>query len=146
MIAADKGHIVTIASLSSFVPPAGLVHYASTKAAIMSLHEGLSSELRHRYGAPHVKTSIVHPTYVTTRLLQGFEKELKGNGGVIIGTATVSNAIVRQVLSGRGGRVVVPESMSIAKAIRGMPTWLQEIIRDSVSSHTKGAEEVKLSL
>ena len=141
MIAANKGHIVTVASLSSFVPPAGLVHYASTKAAVMSLHEGLMAELRHRYDAPNVKASIVHPTYVNTRLLLGLDKELKENGGVVVGVPTVANAIVRQILSARGGRVVVPESLGTARLIRGMPTWLQEIIRDGAAKHLKGAEE-----
>ncbi|KAI9658008.1 MAG: hypothetical protein M1821_002668 [Bathelium mastoideum] len=142
MIANNKGHIVTLASLSSFVPPAGLVHYASTKAAVMSLHEGLSSELRHRYGARRVKTSIVHPTYVNTRLLHGRDKELRANGGVVITPAQASGAVVKQILSGRGGRVIIPESMGVAKMIRGMPTWVQELIRDNASSHMKGAEEL----
>ncbi|KAI9711293.1 MAG: hypothetical protein M1820_002280 [Bogoriella megaspora] len=143
MISANKGHVVTIASLSSFVPPAGLVDYASTKTSIMSLHEGLTSELRHRYNAPNVKTSIVHPTYVRTRLLGGQEERLKKNGGLIVMAPEVSQAIVKQILSGRGARVIVPERLGIAKAVRGLPTWLQELIRDRASSHTKGAEDVK---
>ncbi|KAL9090909.1 MAG: hypothetical protein Q9165_005117 [Trypethelium subeluteriae] len=144
MISANKGHIITVASLSSFVPPVGLVHYASTKAAVMSLHEGLTSELRHLYNAPNVKTSIVHPTYARTRLLQGFEKEVKENKGVVIDPKLISDAIVRQVLSGRGARVVVPQGMSLAKAIRGMPSWLQERLRDSLAPHTESAKNLLL--
>ena len=108
----------------------------------MSLHEGLGSELRHRYGAPGVKTTIVHPTYVNTRLLQGRDKELRENGGVIVSPSVAAEAIVKQVLSGRGARVIIPQGMGIAKMIRGMPTWMQEIIRDKASSHTKVAEEL----
>ncbi|KAL9066175.1 MAG: hypothetical protein Q9157_007235 [Trypethelium eluteriae] len=144
MISANKGHVVTVASLSSFVPPVGLVHYASTKAAVMSLHEGLTSELRHLYNAPNVKTSIVHPTYARTRLLEGFEKEVKENKGVVIDPKLISDAIVRQVLSGRGARVVVPQGMSLAKAIRGMPSWMQERLRDSLAPHTQSAKDMLL--
>ncbi|KAF2238231.1 dehydrogenase/reductase SDR family member 8 precursor [Viridothelium virens] len=144
MISANKGHVVTVASLSSFVPPVGLVHYASTKAAVMSLHEGLTSELRHLYNAPNVKTSIVHPTYARTRLLEGFEKEVKENKGVVIDPKLISDAIVRQILSGRGARVVVPQGMSLAKAIRGMPSWMQERLRDSLAPHTQSAKDMLL--
>lgn len=42
MLQARKGHIVTIASLASYVSVPGLVSYCATKAGVLAFHEGLS--------------------------------------------------------------------------------------------------------
>jgi len=57
MVERDHGHVVSIASMSSFVVPAQIVAYACTKAALVAFNEGLASELRSRYNAPNVKTT-----------------------------------------------------------------------------------------
>jgi short-subunit dehydrogenase len=53
----NHGHIVTMASASSFISTTQLVTYASTKAAIMAFHEGVAQELRMRYNARRVRTT-----------------------------------------------------------------------------------------
>lgn len=40
MVKNNKGHIVGVASLASFVGAPGIVDYAATKAAVLALHEG----------------------------------------------------------------------------------------------------------
>ena len=57
MIKENHGHVVSIASLASFMVHAGNVDYASTKAAALAFHEGLASELKVRYGANKVRTT-----------------------------------------------------------------------------------------
>jgi all-trans-retinol dehydrogenase (NAD+) len=57
MVERNHGHVVSIASMSSFVVPAQIVAYACTKAAVVAFNEGLASELRSRYKAPDVKTT-----------------------------------------------------------------------------------------
>lgn len=42
MLAARKGHVVTIASMASFVAAPGLVDYACTKIAALYLNDGRS--------------------------------------------------------------------------------------------------------
>ena len=49
MIEAKKGHVVTISSLACFLAAPGMVPYSNSKAAVMSLHEGLMQELRVKY-------------------------------------------------------------------------------------------------
>ena len=46
MIKKKKGHVVTLASMASFLSPPGMVPYCNTKAAVLSLHEGLGQEMR----------------------------------------------------------------------------------------------------
>jgi all-trans-retinol dehydrogenase (NAD+) len=53
----NHGHIVTMASASSFISTTQLITYASTKAAVMAFHEGVTQELRRRYNARRVRTT-----------------------------------------------------------------------------------------
>ena len=57
MIKSNHGHIVTIASMASFLCQASNVDYACTKAAVLAFHEGIGQELAHRYKAPAVRTT-----------------------------------------------------------------------------------------
>lgn len=57
MIQANHGHIVTIASMASFVSQALNVDYAASKAGVMALHEGLRTELKYIYKVPRVHTT-----------------------------------------------------------------------------------------
>lgn len=50
-------HVVTIASLASFLVHARNVDYTCTKAAALAFHEGLSAELKNHYEAPKVRTT-----------------------------------------------------------------------------------------
>ncbi|KAF3920643.1 hypothetical protein ABW21_db0205531 [Orbilia brochopaga] len=66
MVKRDHGHIVTIASLGSFISPAGLGDYAISKHGLVALHETLRQELRHVHKAHKVRTSIINPGWTTT--------------------------------------------------------------------------------
>lgn len=56
MVRRDHGHVVSVASVASYITLAGNVEYSCTKAGVMAFHEGLGQELRHRYGAKSVLT------------------------------------------------------------------------------------------
>ena len=43
MIAKNKGHVITVASTASFLGAAGMVDYCSTKAGVLSFHEGTTA-------------------------------------------------------------------------------------------------------
>ncbi|TID16582.1 dehydrogenase/reductase SDR family member 8 precursor [Venturia nashicola] len=87
-------HVASTASVASFVTCCGLVDYAASKAAAMALNEGLQQELKHRYNAPEIKTSIAHPIYVKTPLVTSCAKSLEESKAVQIGLA---NAILKQI-------------------------------------------------
>lgn len=131
MIEQKKGHIITTASIASFATCAGLVDYAASKAAVLALHEGLGQELKHRYKAPQIRLSIVHPIYVRTKLVISYAKSLERSKAVQIEPQTVADAIVKQILSGRSGQVVLPSWMGFLSRIKGFPSWFQEVIRDT---------------
>jgi all-trans-retinol dehydrogenase (NAD+) len=133
MLAANKGHILTIASAASYIGVAGLADYTATKAAILSFHEALSQEIKLHYNAPNILTTSIHPNWVRTPLIAPVEEELKAGGAVVLEPQDVADAVVRRVLSCRGGQVLLPEDASRVSLLRGVPNWVQEKVRDGVS-------------
>ncbi|KAK7458252.1 hypothetical protein Landi51_01075 [Colletotrichum acutatum] len=59
MIHNNHGHVVTVASMASFVTGVHNVDYSCSKMGALGLHEGLAQEIRHRYKAPRVRTRRV---------------------------------------------------------------------------------------
>ncbi|EWZ28647.1 short chain dehydrogenase/reductase [Fusarium oxysporum Fo47] len=130
MIEKNHGHVITIASMASFITIPSNVDYSCTKAAALAFHEGLAQELKHRYNTTNVKTSIIHPTFVRTPLLE--EHLQKGPfKDQLLDPNIVTDAIVTQILRGKSGQVFLPNSHSFISGIRGFPVWLQELLRSS---------------
>ena len=77
MVKNKKGHVVATASMASYLSPPALVPYCNTKAAVLSLHEGLQQEMRAVYNAPEIKFTVVHPTYAATPMTEPFKHELE---------------------------------------------------------------------
>ncbi|OKO97743.1 hypothetical protein PENSUB_9669 [Penicillium subrubescens] len=122
MVKQNHGHILTVASMASFVTQGKNVSYACTKAAALSFHEGLAQELKHRYNAPKVRT--------TDKQSQNFCLEPE----------TVSDAIVDQLYAGEGAQLILPCRFTFICGIRGFPSWFQELIRDALTSSRKSKD------
>ena len=135
MIARKKGHIMSTASMASFVGVAGMVDYCATKVGLLAFHEGLIQELKYRYKCPEIKTTIVHPGWTRTRLIQRVEEGLKKAGIPILDPKTVADAMVKQILEVKSGQIIL--GPSIASMLRALPTWLQEKLRDGNSQFAK---------
>jgi all-trans-retinol dehydrogenase (NAD+) len=68
--------------------------------------------------------------------------ENKKFAGVCVDIDDVSDAVLKQVLSGKSGQVVLPANLRfVAPAIRGFPSWWQERIRNSSSDLLKTLHE-----
>jgi NAD(P)-dependent dehydrogenase (short-subunit alcohol dehydrogenase family) len=80
MIKVNKGHVMTIASLASFIALPKGADYSATKAAALSFHESLAIELKHIYKADSVLTSVAHPNFVRTPLVKDFGSQLEQGG------------------------------------------------------------------
>ncbi|KAF2739804.1 NAD(P)-binding protein [Polyplosphaeria fusca] len=131
MIANKKGHILSVASLAAFVGLANMTDYCCTKAGLMAFHEGLTQELKHRYGAPQVLTSIVYPSWTQTNLTKAIEKGIRGSGASIVEPADVGKAIAAKVISSTSGQLVL--GPGLAASVRALPMWVQEWIRDRMA-------------
>ncbi|KAL4931223.1 uncharacterized protein BDV17DRAFT_23565 [Aspergillus undulatus] len=154
MLDANHGHVVTMASMASFVGSAGLTAYAASKAALLGVHEGVRQEAKHFYGSgtgdgdgdgdgcesgrrmrSRVRTSIIHPLYVTTPMTSALAQNKAGERShqPFLTAEDVSTAVVKQLVSGDSGQVVVPPSHGVVALLRGVPGWVQELVRDSAS-------------
>lgn len=56
MVKANHGHVITIASMASFVALGEMADYCCSKASALAFHESLRQELRYWYKAPNVRT------------------------------------------------------------------------------------------
>lgn len=132
MIQLDKGHVITVASIASFVALATAADYSASKAGALSFHEALRSELKHLYKSPNVLTTVVHPNFVRTPLVEGFVDRLEGSGVRLLTADQIASEVVAQIKSRRGGQLIIPSSAAGVSGIGGWPTWLQEILRDTI--------------
>jgi short-subunit dehydrogenase len=130
MIAANHGHIITTASMASFGAIGGMVDYACTKASALAFHEGLAQELKSYHSAPKVRTTVVHPSWTRTPLVQQLLDASSKFRPPIMEVETVSDAIVAQVLSGKSGQLILPPRVMPQTLLRSFPSWLQEIGRN----------------
>lgn len=128
MVANNHGMIVTVASLAAYVTVPDMVDYASSKAAAMAFHEGITAELNTRYNAPKVRTVMVNQGYTKTPLFQGYDT---GNAFLMppLEPATVAEAIVKQVLSGHSGQIILPGFGGVSSLLRALPHWYQNRLR-----------------
>lgn len=127
MIAANHGMVVTMSSLTAFFTLPKLVDYSASKAALVSLHEGLGAELTHLYRAPKVRTVLVQPGHVRTALFEGFEQ---GMGLIMpaLQPETVAKAVTKQILTGRSGHVTLPQTGAALTAVRALPSWVISLL------------------
>ncbi|KAG8161333.1 hypothetical protein KVR01_009597 [Diaporthe batatas] len=129
MIANNKGHIVTIASLASFVALPMSIEYSATKAGALAFHEGLACEIKHLYKARGVKTSVVHPNFVRTAMTAPHAEKIEKTQKMM-SVEDISKPVLNQIFSGRGGQLVLPARLNVVTGIRGWPNWIQEALRD----------------
>ncbi|KAK6508821.1 hypothetical protein TWF481_003589 [Arthrobotrys musiformis] len=132
----NHGHIMSLGSLSSYIPITGAADYSATKNGLCALHEALRQELRHVYKADKVRTTIVHPVWTRTPLIKDFEPDLKERGLPTLQLAETIDPIVNLLYSGYGGTLIVPGHLGFAAGIRGWPHWLQEGLRNTFNPYT----------
>jgi len=139
MLAKKKGHIMSVASLASFVTLASAVDYSCTKAALVAFYEGLTQELKHRYKCPQIQTSIVHPNWTKSAITShsAIQAGLKSAGAKIMEPEDVAQAMVDQIIAVKSGQLIV--GPALAAKFRALPLWLQEVVRDSQASIVRGS-------
>lgn len=125
IVAANHGSIVTVASSAAWVTAPRMTEYAASKAAALAFHEGLSAELVSVYNAPKVRTIVVNQGHTKTALFQGFNA-----GGKFFGppleVGTVAEAIVKKVMKGDSGQIILPGFYKLLVAhFRSLPLWMQ---------------------
>ncbi|KAF8867145.1 NAD(P)-binding protein [Acephala macrosclerotiorum] len=140
MIKKNHGHVVTIASMASYVVHAQNVDYSCTKASALAFNEGLHSELKSRYKAPNVRTTVVNPIWIRTPMIEPLVAKPDFKDPVLE-PEDVTAAIVNQVVSGRSGQLILPKEVNFLSTLRAWPSWLQTTVRNNVALLLDFSEE-----
>ncbi|NXA98469.1 RDHE2 dehydrogenase, partial [Melanocharis versteri] len=72
MVACNRGHLVSTASGAGLQGLYSLSDYSASKSAIIGMMEAINSELYHG-GKCGIKTTIICPYFISTRLSKGFK-------------------------------------------------------------------------
>ncbi|NXX34994.1 RDHE2 dehydrogenase, partial [Nicator chloris] len=72
MVACNRGHLVSTASAAGLLGLYRATDYCASKAAIIGMMEAINSELYHE-GKCGIKTTIICPYFISTRLSKGFK-------------------------------------------------------------------------
>lgn len=131
MVTKNHGMVMTIASLASYGLVANLVDYSASKAAALAFHEGLTTELVTRYNAPKVRTLLITPGPVKTSLITGWNQR-DGFLDYMLDPSTVAEEIVKRVLAGQSGQLILPGFASfLLPMLRAMPYWFSIAMRNA---------------
>ncbi|KAF2115585.1 hypothetical protein BDV96DRAFT_599894 [Lophiotrema nucula] len=123
MIEKNHGMVVTVASFAAYLGAPRMVDYASSKAAALNFHEGLTAELATIYKAPKVRTVVMCQSYTRTKLFEGFDSNA-------LYPETVAEEIVKAVLEGRSKHILMPQTgWLLIPRIRSLPLWMQYGLR-----------------
>jgi short-subunit dehydrogenase len=124
LVKADHGMVVTVASFAAWMTVPDMVDYAASKRAAQAFHEGLTAELPTRYGAPRVRTVVVNQGYTKTALFTGYRNDSPFMLPALE-PETVAEAVVRHVLTGRSGQIILPRFGATLTALAAFPNWYQ---------------------
>ncbi|TRM68197.1 hypothetical protein BD626DRAFT_450552 [Schizophyllum amplum] len=70
MIEQKTGHVITMSSALGFAGTAQMTDYNASKAAVISLNKSLRYELDKRYHCPGIRTTVVCPGHVWTKMFR----------------------------------------------------------------------------
>ncbi|BCS21148.1 uncharacterized protein APUU_21580S [Aspergillus puulaauensis] len=132
MIQRNHGHIFNVASMSAYIPPPGLADYAASKAGLIAFHECLMQEFRAQ-NAPKVRASLAVLSFTKTPLFKG-ETNQPRFFMPLLHVDTVVDAVVDTLTSGLSQTVFLPGIFSYFAGLRGMPDWVQDLVRGGTKS------------
>lgn len=119
--------------------------YAMSKAAALAFHEVLKAELRARHRATNVRTTIVCPTKVATKLGATLADHPNQFITPTLLPETVARRVMRSLENGLSEHLMMPAFAEILPAMRGVPIWLKrfvELVRASLNAHSQCSRHI----
>jgi len=128
MIAANRGHIVTVASAAGLVPLRRGVSYSASKHAAVGFHDSLRQELRK--DAPNVGTTLVTPFYVNTGMFEGAHGKYQFLMPIVEADVAVTRIML--AVARNRHRVIMPRTAAAAYLLRTVPTRMGDFFMDQL--------------
>ena len=142
MLASETGGtIVTISSVLGKLGASHLSDYTAAKAGLIALHSSLRAELASPNapdGAEYIRTILVTPGQLSTRLFAGVESPSSFLGPVVE-PVELAREIVNMIDSGESGQISMPLYARWIEWLHVLPVSLQRLAR-SVSGMDKAME------
>ncbi|VUC32743.1 unnamed protein product [Clonostachys rosea] len=126
----NHGHFLVVASQTGYMATAGATDYCSSKAAAISIYEGLHSEMKHVHKASAVRISCISPSHVQTAMFDGIQSV---PGMASLTPQYLAKTIEGILKSGRAQNLVVPASVGLSTLVRTLPDWIRVFLQDSAA-------------
>ncbi|KAL6230147.1 hypothetical protein BDW75DRAFT_223416 [Aspergillus navahoensis] len=147
MIKRNSGHFLITASATAYTTTAYMVDYSATKAAALSIWEGLQAELAHVYKAPKVRCSVICPSLIKTKMFDGLNNP-DNFFAPPLEPDYVAQLMADCLLSGQAQHIFCPSAAgNIVTYLRAWPSWMRVGIQAAtykVASDLKGHDPLAL--
>ncbi|KAG8218547.1 hypothetical protein J3R82DRAFT_4188 [Butyriboletus roseoflavus] len=148
MIERNSGHIVTLASVMSFVGTVQMSDYSASKAALLNMHESLRYELDKRYHSPGIRTTLVCPGYIRTPLFS--TAAIPDNVFYRffippLAPVTVVKAIITALDSQESRMIHLPFYAYIALIMKLLPSFLRDFAQKLTCADTIMKDFIKVT-
>lgn len=123
------GSLITISSVLASLGASHLSAYAASKAALSAYHASLTAELS--FGAPQVKTILVAPGQLDTRMFHNVKLRgwLRNFLAPVVGAGELAVRIVEMVDRGDGGVVSEPAYARWIAWLHVLPAGMERVAR-----------------
>lgn len=128
MLRESRGTIVTVSSVLGHLGAANLSAYTASKAALLALHHSLRAELAQIPEAAEIKTILVTPGQMSTKMFADVEPP----STFFAPTATpadLGKSIIRLIERGESGEVAIPLYSQYIGFFTMLPTGVQQLVR-----------------
>jgi short-subunit dehydrogenase len=128
MLAEGRGTIVTVSSVLGHLGAANLSAYAASKAALLALHHSLRAELAQIPEAQEIKTILVQPGQMSTRMFEGVTTPSNFLAPIVT-PADIGKEIIKLVEKGESGEISLPLYSKYIQILGVLPVGVQHLIR-----------------
>jgi short-subunit dehydrogenase len=128
MLSARRGTIVTVSSVLGHLGAANLSSYSASKAALLALHSSLRAELAQNPDAADIKTILVTPGQMGTKMFENLTTP-SNFWGPVVSPAEVAKDVLKLVERGESGEVAVPVYSRYVQVLGVLPVGVQAVVR-----------------
>jgi all-trans-retinol dehydrogenase (NAD+) len=124
MMAAGKGHIVTVASAAGLAGTSRLVDYCSSKFASVGFDESLRMELK-QLNSP-IRTTVVCPFFIDTGMFEGAKTRFAWLLPILQPDYVVRR--IMKAIEGNRSRLIMPRFVMTLPVVRVLPPFLFDAV------------------
>lgn len=128
MFREGRGTIVTVSSVLGHLGAANLSAYTASKAALLALHHSLRAEIAQHPDGNEIKTILVTPGQMSTKMFNGL-KTPSNFFAPVIAPVDVAKHIIKLIEKGDGGDIATPLYSHWIGIMGILPAGVQALIR-----------------